>query len=372
MAGWASGSPRVRVVLFLLVSGTVTAFASAAGWSAEAAGRTSPEASGLVAFNMEPKGSKGASDMRDLEVWLEKSDGTDKRLLAHGADPLVSPSGRWVAVDTVRGAAIYSAAGRRQRTFAGTPLAWAPDSEHLALVQPAHSPLERLVIASVSSGKQVIVGPAGAYRQVSFSPNGQQIAYAYGHPTPGGFVDIYETGLRGGKPRRLTASGWASNPVWGPPGIAFSASGPASISHRGVIWILNPQTRVLHRLTSAPPPTPPGWANTPPSWGAVTPSAWSADGKTLLAQGSGQDTCVAYVVDSTGKETVVGKPTPGAGDTMPNAISRDGRYALISSGGDICRDGPNSSGPTNLLGVDLRTGRQLTLAVGAWSGSWNR
>jgi hypothetical protein len=103
----------------------------------------------------------------------------------------------------------------------------------------------------------------------------------------------------------------------------------------------------------------------------VTPSAWSAGGKTLLAQGSGQGTCVAYVVDSTGKETVVGKPTPGAGDTMPNAISRNGRHVLISAGGDICGDGPNSSGPTDLQRVDLITGRQSTLAVGAWNGSWN-
>src|SRR6476620_10719191 len=152
MAAWVSRLPRVCFVLFLLVAGPVTAFASAAGWPARAPRGTSPEASGLVAFNKEPKGAKGASDKGGLEVWLEKSDGIEKRLLGHGADPLVSPSGRWVAVDTPRGAAIYSAAGRRQRVFAGTPLAWAPDSEHLALVQPASSPLERLVIASVSPG----------------------------------------------------------------------------------------------------------------------------------------------------------------------------------------------------------------------------
>ncbi len=310
--------------------------------------------------------------MGNLEVWLEKSDGTDKRLLAHGANPLVSSSGRWVAVDTGRGAAIYAASGRRQRVFAGTPLAWARDSDHVALVQPvksAQSPLERLVIASVSSGKQVVVGPPGVYPQVSFSPNGQQLAYAYGQPNPGGFKDIYQTGLRGGGTRRLTDSGSASNPVWGQAGIAFSSSGPAV--QPGVIWILNPRTQAMRHLTSPPLPTPPGWANTPPSWGTMIPTAWSADGRTLLAQGGGQGTCVAYVVDGTGKETVVGKPTPGAGDMMPNAISRDGRYALISSGGDICGGGPNSSGPTDLVRVDIRTGARLTLAVGAWNGSWN-
>jgi Tol biopolymer transport system component len=367
----ASGSPRVGFVLFLLVAGPVAASASAAGWPAQATMSTSPEASRLVAFNKEPKGSKGASGPGRLEVWLEKSDGTDKRLLAHGASPLVSPSGRWVAVDTVRGATIYAASGRKQRDFAGTPLAWAPDSDHVALVQPVKSAkwLERLVIASVSSGKQVVAGPPGVYPQVSFSPNGQQLAYAFGQPTPGGFMDIYETGLHGGRPRRLTDSGLAGNPVWGPAGIAFSASaGPAIVP--GVIWILNPKTQALRRLTSPPLPTPPGWANTPPGWGTVAPSAWSADGSTLLAQGVGSDTCVAYVVDRTGKETVVGKPTPEAED-MADAISRDGRYALISSGGGICGRGQDSSGPTDLLRVDLRTGGRLTLAVGAWNGSWN-
>jgi Tol biopolymer transport system component len=208
------------------------------------------------------------------------------------------------------------------------------------------------------------------YTQVSFSPEGQQLAYAFGQPTPGGFTDIYETGLRGGKPQPLTTSGQAADPVWGQAGIAYSDSA-RSVSHQGVIWILNPQTRAMRRLTSTSLPTPPGWANTPPSWGRLTPSAWSADGKTLLAEGSGQGTCVAYVVDAAGKETVVGKPTRGAGDTMPNAISRDGRYALITSGGDICGGGPDSSGQTDLLRIDLKTGRQLTLAVGAWNGNWN-
>ena len=210
----ASGSPRVGFVLFLLVAGPVAALASGAGWPARATVRTSPEASGLVAFNKEPKGYNDASGIGNLEVWLEKSDGTDKRLLAHGASPLVSPSGRWVAVDTGRAAAIYAASGRRQRVFAGTPLAWAPDSDHVALVQPA-SPLGRLVIASVSSGKRVVVGPPGVYPQVSFSPNGQQLAYSFGQPNPGGFVDIYQTGLRGGGPRRLTDSGHADGPRLG-------------------------------------------------------------------------------------------------------------------------------------------------------------
>src|SRR5262245_3202819 len=111
----ASGSSRVGFVLFLAIAGLWAALASTTGWPAQAAIRTSSGASGLVAFNKEPKGSKDASDMRNLEVWLEKADGTNKRLLAHGANPLVSPSGRWVAVDTVRGAAIYAASGKRPR-----------------------------------------------------------------------------------------------------------------------------------------------------------------------------------------------------------------------------------------------------------------
>ena len=50
----------------------------------------------VVAFNRTPPGSKGVSNNDDLEVWLANADGTGKRLLTHGAGPLVSPSGRWV------------------------------------------------------------------------------------------------------------------------------------------------------------------------------------------------------------------------------------------------------------------------------------
>jgi len=148
-------------------------------------------------------------------IYRASPTGTHAVRLAVGADPAISPDGRWVAyvggtVDQPRGLRLIGSAGGSPRPLPVTsrsPVAWSPDSRLLAASR------ERgVTIVDVRSGRATTIRLPEASGGFSFSPGGRTLAFQ--HSTGRG-PDIYAVSTGGGAVRRLTDDGRSESPLWG-------------------------------------------------------------------------------------------------------------------------------------------------------------
>jgi hypothetical protein len=218
----------------------------------------------------------------------------------------------------------------------------------------------------------------------SLSPNGKQIVFARAaNPQadmahrPG--ADLFVVGVDGGAPKRLTETGDAIEPVWGPKSIAFakviSCFGrggglrpPAQAARmdcfnnswgRDEIWRIQPDGTGRTPITAA---LPREFQNQ--GCIGLIPIDWSEDGRALLAAWRCEfsDSPVAVDLDTGAPRALPWWAAETAG------LSRDGRFALVRT--DTGPETPPAK--ETVLIFPYAGGKPKLVARGARDPSWNR
>jgi len=253
-------------------------------------------------------------------IWTADIDGSNRRRLAAGNVPDISPDSRWVAfLDRADRLRVVAREGGAQRLLAHDPngFGWAPDSRRLAVLIGGS-----LVIIDMQTGRRVTIDRGrNNVLGFSFSPSGREIAWApkMGELTPtlGGY-DIYRASINGGNVRRLTYDQGSFYPAWGPTGIAFARFEPFTLLHPPVeLWFVRPDGRTLRRISDQ----------------NLAPYAWSRDGRKLLATVDSEVDTRPYAVDpSSGKARALIR---SRWEVFTAAFSSDGRRVLAVDGGRL-------------------------------------
>jgi Tol biopolymer transport system component len=319
-------------------------------------------------------------------IWMAEADGSQPRLLVrNGQLPVISPDGKWVAYFSDCSAAelgctyLVSTSGGKPRLLSTRRLeeiTWSPTSERIGSIfvwgghkeqQPGDE--DELVSIDVASGKQVTLARAPQFFGWSFSPDGKNVAFAPASRTEEGYysedIDLFVTAADGGEIQRITNTGDASDPVWGPKSIAFARYPLLKDDKRdpSEIWQIQPDGTDLTSITK---PLPKRFVED--GYGGLVPIDWSEDGGTLLAGLAGNWGHEPIAVDpENGAARELGRfGRPWGANTV--AGSRDGRWVLVHEGSFAEVQAENRT----VLIVPYEGGKPVVVARGAWAASWNR
>jgi hypothetical protein len=364
-------SKTAKLLCTWLAAAAVFLMATAGGAAAEGAAPSTATSSQRLAYLTET--ATGTP-----KVWVAAANGSDRRLLGSGQQPLLAPSGEAVAVSLFGASAgneeqgpslgIYPAAGGpianylSLETATATPLAWSPDSRYLAVYRQSN----QLANIAAGSGLDVIDTQTGAVHSIaegaiygaSFARDGSdRLVFALAHSlSPSATTNLYESEADGTGLRRITGDGRSLNPVWGPAYIAYDRERMRHLSPEYQIWLATPTGAPLRKVTHI--------AVGALSQGLV-PLDFSADGLRLLAEFEGEDTSNAYAVSMTSGRartvTVHNRTVQGAG------ISSDGSTLLID---ENSFEQPPSDGRVSI--VPFAGGHSTVLVAHGSQGSWNR
>ena len=277
-------------------------------------------------------------------IYLASTTGDNPVRLARGADPAISPDGRWVVYRHGTRAQpnrllVINSTGGTPRRLAGSseePVVWSPDSR---LVAATGSGNGHLAIVNVGSGKAITLRVPQTSNGYSFSPDGTELAFT--HYTRSG-QNVYTVSTSSDAIRRLTDDGQSFSPLWGPTGIAFE--------RHGDVWLTDGDGRDVHQLTHTS--------------AGIYPAAWSSDGTRLLAAYPATHNGKLYSVNvSTGKAKDL---TGFVGDLFAQGLSRNGTTILAAIG---C--GGTSSPLGRVETIPFAGGRPTVIARGPCRASWN-
>jgi len=311
-------------------------------------------------------------------VYVANDNGSSARKIGSGSNPRVSPDGQTVAfyrfgkgnqppelvVAPASGGAVRKLASGWQDPFV---FAWSPDSATIAVLLGPEIGKQRLTLIDVASGTQQTVA-SGFFTGVSFAPSGAQLAYGRSSKEFGSKSDIYrfdipEPGavfVQAPKPVRITSDHKSSSPLWGPnEKIVFVKHlGEKSRKYgpKNELYLMNPSGKQVKRLTH----TKVGLLLS-----GLSPTAWSASGKHLLAEFGGQDTTYAVTVNpKTGAERALTKERETG--FVGTALSSDGKLVLGSLGG--FEPGPGHK----VVSIPYKGGKPKVLANNASEADWSR
>ena len=276
-------------------------------------------------------------------IYLASPTGSNPRTLARGADPAISPDGRWVVyqrdTNPVPGGLLIISTGggkpRRLPASSDDQAVWSPDSRLVAATGSAG----RLAIVNAGSGKAITLRVPQTSNGYTFSPDGTELAFT-DYTGSGQNVDTVSTGS--GAIRRLTDDGRSSSPLWGPTGIAFA--------RQGDVWLMDGDGGDVRQLTH--------------THAGIYPAAWSSDGTRLLAAYPAMHNGKLYSVNvSTGEAKDL---TGFVGDLFAQGLSRNGTTILAAIG---C--GGTSSPFGRVETIPFAGGRPTVIARGPCRASWN-
>jgi Tol biopolymer transport system component len=255
------------------------------------------------------------------------------------------------------------------------------------LVYASGGSRHRLVWVTRSGEESPITSDRGAFRAPALSPDGTRLAIAMNDDTRRSDIWIYD--LRGGRRHRLTTTGHNLSAVWRPDGAAIAFSGAGG----GSDWPIVEQApdgsgrRVLANSARGP----------------MYPTAWTPDGRWLVANtagAGGRELSLVSATDQTSARTLIATPFRQAmGVFAPNGrwlayvsdeAGRNDLYAvrypeldrktLVSdSGGDFprwsrdgrelfYRKGEDLMAVDVQFGAELRVGTPRRLFSGPYSG----
>jgi Tol biopolymer transport system component len=309
-------------------------------------------------------------DQPNPTVYVAKDDGSDAHKVASGYNPRMSPDGAAVAYfhegpghkAELKLAPVSGGAGRtlmvgwRESFY----LDFSPDSEIIAALRGPEIGKPKLVLITVATGAQRVIA-SGYFSGFSFSPEGNELVYARtdGERHPPG-SDVYRVSAGGGKPVQLTKDHISEDPLWGPNGkivlVKRIDAKKRKYGPKTELYVMNPQGKQVKLLTHT---------TVDPLLLGLFPTAWSADGKRILAEFEGQDTSYAVGVNAlTGAQRpIVKKAEQGFVGT---ALSSDGKTVLGYEGGfDLSN--------RHIVGtVPFSGGKLKVLAKSALEPDWSR
>jgi hypothetical protein len=181
--------------------------------AALAAGAVAPVGAGAALVVLRGGDPGGAG-----RIEVGRDDGSGRRAIARGQDPLLSPNGRLVAY-TAGGRVLVADVRTRHVTALGDgrPLAWRPDGTALAVDTGM-----RLAVADLRGRMRGVArcGEDGCGQAV-FSPDGHRLAQVSGGRLAPAALQVVD--LRTGAVTRPAFSGQpVYAPIWGPPGLAVA------------------------------------------------------------------------------------------------------------------------------------------------------
>ena len=306
------------------------------------------------------------------QVWVSGIDGSFPMALGPASSAALSPDGTEVAAISIQKAqgvkhstlSLYATSGVVSSTLSTSVqfmqlLAWSADSK-LILVTVGASPAQLEVINVATSQAHTIA--TGVINGASFAPgSSDQVAYARASSNTT-VVNIFITSATGTHTRQLTKDGRSEYPLWGPSGIVYSheyvrAKDPYPQLQ---LWFIKPGGGGARQLTHI-------------AIGAqiegLTPIAFSANGKHLLANLVGQDPqdhTEAYTVDLTGSKVLWRDLTGDGNGNIGDAISADGKTILLTRGMTA------NLAPLSIETVPWSGGRPTTVVPQGAYASWNR
>jgi hypothetical protein len=300
------------------------------------------------------------------KIVIANGDGSDRRVLGDGWNSYVSPDGTRVAVrDWDQGPtapendrlALYETAGGPPAHVLAIEclnVYWSPDSTKLACVDrdTGTDAPGRLLVIDAATGTETTLGTGYFNSRVSFSPDSARLAYvqtATASSDRGGALKVVDIATGATTTLRRRAAG----AVWGPRAIAFSIVKTRGRQYPAFdVAVMKPDGTGFRRLTRFRP----NFLQT-----GLSPVAWSANGRRLLAALGGQDTFRAYAVNPRrgGARRIQAFVTPAA-------LSRDGRFVI---GGDNTES--PEAGRSNVVRVPWKGGKARMLIRRAGSPSFN-
>ncbi len=316
-------------------------------------------------------------------VWGANADGSSPVQLGMGAGDLkLSPDGETVAIATPISEETGNALDVASATAPGPArtllharnfldlLAWSPDSARLAVLvddQPdppggePRVPSGKLVVVDIKTGAKTVVAHGGI-GSASFSPSGGQIAFERAPAGKPAFCpNVYTAGADGSHVRALTHDGVSGDPLWGPRQIAFARVKTCTSRINSYIpaqlWLMRPDGHGAREITHL--------RFAPRSLG-LRPTAWSADGRRLLAEqlANGLTTSDAWTVDLPSGRA---RDLTGKLDNVRGfGLSQDGSSVLVQRG-------PGSDPSREPIGtIPWRGGPLHVLVAHGAIPSWNR
>jgi Tol biopolymer transport system component len=312
-------------------------------------------------------------------VYVANDNGSSARKIGLGSNPRVSPDGQTIVFYRVGNGnqpanlmVASAAGGAPKKLLSGWQdpfvFAWSSDSSTIAVLRGPEVGKQRLVTVDLASGKQHTID-SGYFSGVSFAPGGsEQLVYAKAtsesFPPRGDIyrIDILPPGAIGvaaEEPQRLTTDHRSLDPLWGPNEIVFVKHlGEKSRKYgpKNDLFLMNPNGKQVKRLTHT---------KVGPLLAGLDPTAWSANGKQLLAEFGGQDTTYAVTVNpKTGAERALTKERETG--FVGTALSGDGKLVLGSLGG--FEPGPGHK----VVSIPYRGGKPKVLANNASEADWSR
>jgi DNA-binding beta-propeller fold protein YncE len=299
------------------------------------------------------------------KIVIARGDGSGRRVLGDGWESFVSPDGARVAVTDFDQTSVgptnhtlklfASAGGAPAQVLAIECLSvhWSPDSTKLACVDRQPTTGDRLLVIDAASAAVTTLATGHFDSRVSFSPHSSRLAYVQNAGTAsnrGGALKAVNLTTHA----TTTLRRGAAAPVWGPRAIAFSTVKPGGpYGLRLNVAVVKPNGTGFRRLTRFRPRF---------LQSGLSPVAWSANGRRLLAALGGQDTWQAYAVN----------PKRGGARRIrtfvaPFALSRDGRFVI---GGDNT-ESSGDPGRSNVVRVPWTGGKARVLLHHAGSPSFN-
>jgi len=311
-------------------------------------------------------------------VYVAKDNGSGARKIGAGSNPRVSPDGQTIVFyRSGKGRqpselmTVPAAGGTPRRLASGWQdpfvFAWSADSSTIAVLLGPEAGAQRLTTIDLATGiQQTIAG--GFFSGVSFAPHGGQLVFARSSTEFGTTSDVYRIELlppgavsvAAVVPVALTSDHRSFSPLWGPnERIVFVKHlGEKSRKYgpKNDLFLMNPDGKGVKRLTHT---------KVGPLLSGLSPTAWSASGKRLLAEFGGQDTTYAVTVNpKTGAERALTKERETG--FVGTALSSNGKLVLGSIGG--FEPGPGHK----VVTVPYAGGKPKLLANNASEPDWSR
>lgn len=200
---------------------------------------------------------------------------------SHGAAPVVSPDGRWIAFSANRDGVpaayvIHPDGSGERRVSASAPtkggLRWSADGRRLLFSSFSNNAGHLFSVDLDGSNEHEILTVPG--RDPQLSPDGRRVIYGGGSFTATELMVADVNGSAIENPRRInTGTPTAWNAKWSPDGSTIAFTGRTAASDQLQVWVMKSDGSDSHALTNV----------LPDEGGAQLPS-WSPDGRSIAIQ----------------------------------------------------------------------------------------